>query len=154
MRAGVPSAAPAVLRTPAAAAPAAPAGAPARNVILFGNADTNAAWDSLLKDSPIRINRSGVRIGDKNVPGENLACLFVRPMPGDARASVAVVAGTGLPGARLADRLPIFVSGVGVPDWVVLSTDMLTDTAKGVVGAGFFGNDWSLSTGDAAWLNP
>ena len=68
----------------------------------------------------------------------------------DARC-VGVVAGTGLPGLRLTERLPYFSSGIGFPDLTVLSTDMLTKGAPGVLCAGFFGNDWSAEHGELAW---
>ena len=42
-----------------------------------------------------------------------------------------------------------FVSGVGVPDWVVMTPDLLTKGAAGVKGAGFFGNDWTVESGEA-----
>ncbi|MHC4066050.1 MAG: carboxylesterase family protein, partial [Planctomycetota bacterium] len=89
-----------------------PAQEPDRNVILYGNADTNAAWKALLPDSPIVVRRGRVRIGQRKLTADHLACLFIRPRPGSPQASIGVVAGTGLVGMRLADRLPYFVSGV------------------------------------------
>jgi hypothetical protein len=35
-------------------------------------------------------------------------------------------------------------SGVGYPDWLVFDS-------KGIVGAGYFGNDWKIDTGESAW---
>lgn len=124
------------------------------NVVLYGNRDTNAAWPILLSDSPIQVSRDALTVGDRTLQAENLAALFIRPMPDHEYASVGVVAGTGLPGCRLTDKLPVFVSGVGIPDWVVLSTDMFRDADRGLIGAGFFGNDWSLVHGESAWLDP
>jgi hypothetical protein len=40
---------------------------------------------------------------------------------------------------------------VAVPDLVVLSTSMLTKGVEGLVGAGFFGPDWSVESGEFAW---
>ncbi len=122
-----------------------------RNVILYGNADTNAAWAALLGESPVNVRRAAVTIGEREFIGEDLACLFVRPRPGSDRALVGVVAGSGAAGMRLTERLPYFISGVGYPDCIVLGPDVLSEGTGGVRAAGFFGNDWSVDSGDFAW---
>lgn len=122
-----------------------------RNVVLYGNAQTNAAWKLLLADSPVQVNRGAVIIGERSLQGEGLACLLVRPRSGSSTALVGVVAGTGLAGMRLTDRLPYFTAGAGVPDCLVLSTDMLTTGVGGVLAAGFFGVDWSVPRGEFLW---
>ena len=122
-----------------------------RSVILYGNADTNRAWSSLLTASPVTVTRKGVTIGGKEMPGGDLACLFVRPRPGSDRALVAAVSGTGLIGMRLTERVPYFTSGVEYPDCVVFRSDMLTKGSTGVVAAGFFGLDWSIAKGEFVW---
>ena len=122
-----------------------------RGVILYGNADTNSAWKALLADSPIQVRRGVVRVGEREERGADLACLFVRPRPGSAVASVAAVAGTGPAGMRLTDRLSYFTAGAAYPDWIVLGPEMLSKGIGGVRGAGFFGNDWGLASGDSAW---
>jgi hypothetical protein len=122
-----------------------------RNVILYGNADTNAAWAALLGDSPIQVRRGLIRVGDRDLTGDDLACLFIRPRPGSDRASVGVVSGSGLAGLRLTDRLPYFVSGVAYPDCIVLGAECLSQGVTGVRAAGFFGEDWSVEKGEFAW---
>jgi hypothetical protein len=127
---------------------------PDRNVILYGNAETNAAWQALLADSPVQVRRGRVRIGAREERGDDLVCLFVRPRPGSRQASVGVVAGSGLAGMRLTDRLPYFASGVAYPDWTLLAPEVLAEGSKAVRGAGFFGPDWRIETGDSAWREP
>ena len=122
-----------------------------RNVILYGNADTNAAWETLLGKSPVQVKRGSVKIGEREVQGDDLAILFVRPRPGSDTASVGVVAGTGLPGMRLTERLPYFTSGVHFPDVTVIGSEMLSRGVAGVRVAGFFGNDWTVENGEFAW---
>ena len=122
-----------------------------RNVILYGNADTNAAWVSLLGECPVEVRRGSVTIGQRQLNGEGFACLFVRPRPGSDKAMVGVVAGSGPEGLRLTQRLPYFVSGVGYPDLVVLDSHTLRDTAAGLVAAGCFGIDWSIDGGEFVW---
>jgi pimeloyl-ACP methyl ester carboxylesterase len=119
-----------------------------RNVILYGHAESNAAWPALLGDSPVQVRRGQVRVGDRTEKGDDLGCLFVRPRPGSERALVGVVGGTGLHGMRLTDRLPYFVSGVGYPDLVVLGPEAPLQGVKGLRLAGFFGADWSVEKGE------
>ncbi len=121
------------------------------SVILYGNADTNAAWDPLLKGSPVVVRRGSLKVGAKELKGDDLACLFIRPKPGSDVASVGVVSGTGLPGMRLCDRMPYFTSGIHFPDVTVFRADMLSKGSEGVRGTGFFGPDWSIESGDFAW---
>jgi len=128
-----------------------PSAEPDRNVILYGNADTNAAWPALLGDGPVRVERGSIRIGGRKLSGDDLACLFVRPRPGSDRALVGVVGGSGLAGMRLTDRLPYFVSGVAYPDCIVIGPEMLSQGLAGVRAAGFFGLDWGVESGDFAW---
>lgn len=124
---------------------------PDRGVILYGNADSNRAWPTLLGDSPVQVRRGQVTIGGRTLSGDDLACLFLRPRAGSDVACVGVVAGTGVAGMKLTDRLLYFLSGVAYPDCTVLGPDMLSDEARGVRAAGFFGNDWSVEQGDFAW---
>jgi poly(3-hydroxybutyrate) depolymerase len=124
---------------------------PDRSVILYGNAETNAAWGNLLGDGPVQVGRGSIRIGPRRIGGDDLACLFIRPRPGSDTACVGAVSGSGLVGMRLTDRLPYFVSGVAYPDCTVIGPEMLSEGSAGVRVAGFFGLDWSVETGDFAW---
>jgi pimeloyl-ACP methyl ester carboxylesterase len=122
-----------------------------RNVILYGNADSNAAWKGLLGDSPVQVRRGRLTVGEREEKGEGLACLFVRPRPGSDRACVAAVAGTGLPGMRLTEGRPIFQSGSGYPDCLILDAGALAEGGEALRGAGFFGIDWGVASGEFAW---
>jgi pimeloyl-ACP methyl ester carboxylesterase len=127
---------------------------PDRNVIVYGHAESNAAWQPLLGDSPVQVRRGVVRVGDreeKSDDREDLACLFVRPRPGSDRALVGAVSGTGLAGLRLTDRMPYFLAGVGYPDCIVLGADTLSRGVEGVRVAGFFGADWGVASGEWVW---
>ena len=90
-------------------------------------------------------------VGDKKIAGDDAACFFVRPRPGSDVASVGVVAGSGLVGMRLTDRVAYFVSGVGMPDCLVLGPEMLETGTAGVRAAGYFGTDWSVEGGEFVW---
>ncbi|MCC6444533.1 MAG: prolyl oligopeptidase family serine peptidase [Armatimonadetes bacterium] len=124
---------------------------PDRNIILYGNADTNRAWNVLLPDSPVEARRGLVRIADREYRGDDLACLFLRPRPGSDSASVGAVAGSGLSGMRLTDRLPYFLAGVSYPDCIVMGPEALFRGSAGVRAAGYFGSDWSVEKGEFVW---
>ncbi len=117
---------------------------PDRNVVLYGNADTNAVWAALLADCPIQVHSGTVKLADEVLSGVDLAVLAVYPRPGSDRTLVGIVSGTGLPGLRLTERLPYFVSGVAYPDWIVIGPEMLQAGIGGVRAAGFFGNNWLM----------
>lgn len=127
-----------------------PEAEPDRNVVLYGNAETNAAWKALLGESPVQVDAGRITIGKRELPGEDLACLLIRPRPGSDRALVGAVGGSGAAGMRLTTRLPYFVSGVGYPDCIVIGPEMLKQGNSGVRFAGFFGADWSLPAGEFA----
>jgi hypothetical protein len=119
-----------------------------RNVILFGNADTNAAWPALLSSCPVQVHRNSVRCGERRWEGDNLGGMFIYPRPGSDNASVGVIGGTGLPGMRAITFLPIFVSGVAYPDCLIVDSSMLMQGLAGVRCAGYFGSDWKMATGE------
>ncbi|GMU82883.1 MAG: hypothetical protein AMXMBFR47_27540 [Planctomycetota bacterium] len=123
---------------------------PDRSVILYGNAVTNAAWKPLLGAGPVQVTRGHVQIGKRQLDGSELLCLLIRPRPGSDVASVGAIAGSGVEGSRLADRIPYFLAGVAFPDCTILSTRMLREGAAGVKAAGFFGPDWSVERGEWA----
>lgn len=124
---------------------------PDRGVILYGHAEMNIAWAMLLGDSPLQVRRGEVRVGERTVSRSDVACLFLRPRPDSAIASVAVIAGSGMAGLRMCDRLPYFLAGTAYPDYLVVGADALERGTRGIVTAGFFGNDWTLAGGLGAW---
>jgi hypothetical protein len=99
----------------------------------------------------VQVRQGKVQVGEREETGDDLACLFVQPRPGSDMASVGVVAGTGLAGMRLTDRLAYFVSGAGYPDCVVLGPEVLAQGSAGVRAAGVFGQDWGVTSGEFVW---
>jgi hypothetical protein len=119
-----------------------------RNVILYGNRNTNNAWNALLPDSPVQVGNGSVRIGEKTLSGNDLCCLFVRPRAGSTTASIAAISGTGIVGMKLANRLPYMNPGIGLPDCTVMNKNVLVSGEPGIIMTGFFGLDWSLDKGE------
>lgn len=124
-----------------------------RNVILYGNADVNSAFPALLDGAPIDVRAGSVRVGDRVFEGADLAALFCYPRRGSDVALVGVIAGTGAPGMRSVFQTPLFVSGAGFPDWLVLGLDALELGTAGVRAGGWFGPDWSLAAGSATYAS-
>jgi pimeloyl-ACP methyl ester carboxylesterase len=119
-----------------------------RNVVLFGNADNNRAWAAVLGDSPIRVNDGSIIVGKDQFKGDDLGAVFVRPREGNAENLVGAVASSGHGGTVVIERLPMAVSGVGLPDWTVIGADTFSTGIGGVRAAGYFGNDWGLDSGE------
>lgn len=122
-----------------------------RSVILYGNATTNLAWQGLLADCPVQVERNAMKIGNRTLSGDGWGLYMVRPRPDSDMASVGVVAGTGLPGMRAVTPNRYFVAGTGFPDLMVVSPNMYRQGVQGVKAAGYFGNDWTVENGDIVW---
>lgn len=128
-----------------------PGADPDRNVILYGNAETNSAWKRLLRGCPVQVGRKGVRIGSRRFAGKNIGCLFLYPRAGSGVASVGAVSGTGIEGMRLTNTIPYLYPGNGYPDCLVMDSAPPAQGSRGFLAAGFFGNDWSVESGDFVW---
>jgi len=112
-----------------------------RNVILYGNEETNGAWKKLLPDSPVVVARDRVSVGERRFDGD-LGALFVRPSGGRLVGAVGM---TSARAGRMMQQARYFVSGSAVPDWVVFGDEVLMVGMEGVAAAGYFEHDWSLS---------
>ncbi|MSR18260.1 MAG: hypothetical protein EXS00_03665 [Phycisphaerales bacterium] len=129
-----------------------------RNVVLYGHGDMNPVWGALIGDAPLAVRRGEVRLDDRVLTGDSIACVAVRPSRrhDDPNSLVGIVSGTGNAGLRLTERMPYFLSGTGYPDFLVIDADMLRSGASGFRAAGFFANDWtlknSLSALSSQWI--
>ncbi|HVS19707.1 MAG TPA: prolyl oligopeptidase family serine peptidase [Planctomycetota bacterium] len=130
---------------------ASPQGRAGRNVILYGNADENAAWSFLPADCPFEVRNGLVRVGELRLERDDLGMLFTFPLDSGPFESAAVVCGSGPTGMRLTEALPYFTSGASYPDWTVFDVAVLESGPEAVLGAGFLGYDWSLDRGQTAW---
>lgn len=115
-----------------------------RNIILYGNAKTNTAWEQLLKDSPIQIDKRKAQMGDLNIHSEGLAILFIRPRSNRSDLLVGVVGGTDLTGMRLTNTIPYLYQGFALPDYTLFNEEVIGGGAAGILRTGFFEEDWGL----------
>ncbi|MFA7229078.1 MAG: prolyl oligopeptidase family serine peptidase, partial [Melioribacteraceae bacterium] len=124
---------------------------PANNFLIYGNSETNLAWNILLGDSPVQIKKGKVRIGSKEFSGKDLACLFVRPVKGSDYNTVGVVSGSGLEGMKLTDRRLYLQPGYPFPDLMLFDGTFTSKGIDGVKSAGYFGLDWTVENGEFVW---
>jgi len=124
---------------------------PDRNVILYGNGDTNAAWEVLLGGSEVQVKRNSLTIGSKSLTGDNWGMYFVVPRTDSDIASVGVVAATGNKGMKASYANHYMVNGTTFPDLLLFDNSVLIQGAPEVKCAGFFGNDWSVEKGEFKW---
>ncbi len=123
-----------------------------RNVIIYGNATTHAAWNSLLSNCPIQVKRNIVTAGSKTWQGDDLGAYFIWPQK-DSLTSVGVVAGTGVKGMNAASANQYFAGGSGFPDVMIFRLGMLIKGADAVEMAGFFDNNWKLADNESVYHN-
>jgi len=124
-----------------------------RTVVIYGNAQSNAAWKSLLSDSPVQVRRGTVTVGDRFFEGDDLSAIFVQPRPDSDIASVVVVSGTGPTGMRSTYPVSFFPSFVRFPDCVIARVDSQQRNGKENVAVGYFGLDWSVNNGEFAYTD-
>ncbi len=128
-----------------------PADHKGRNVVLYGNRSTNSAYGRLVR-SEFEVASGSLTAGAHQRHSDgNLGVCAVFPRRDDQSCSVAVVGGTGIHGMRLTDRVPFFTSGASMPDVLVFTPASLAQGTRGMLCAGFFGNDWTVANGDFAW---
>lgn len=122
-----------------------------RNVVLYGNADTNSAWPQLLSTSPVQVRGDGVWVDRRPELGNDLACVFVYPRRRSSAAVVGVISGTGLEGMKATDRLPLFVNGTSFPDLLLYGAQSLLKGTNEVRAAGYFSMGWNVERGEIKW---
>ena len=120
-----------------------------RNVIIYGNANTNSAWNVLLAGCPIQVNRNGIKVGNESFTGDDLGTYFVWPIKNSIITSVGVISGTGVEGMNAANANQYFAGASGFPDFMIFRLSMLQSGAGKVEMAGFFDNDWKLTKADS-----
>lgn len=124
---------------------------PNRNVVVYGNKSNNAAWDKLLKNSPVQVYNNKLNFGKRSISGGNWGLYFIVPRTDSAVASVGVVTATGKLGMKAAYANHYLVNGTTFPDLLLFDETVLDQGTLAVKCAGFFGNDWSIENGDFEW---
>lgn len=121
-----------------------PTAAPDQNVVLYGDASMNRAYKALVGPTPIHPSQASLKVGGQVFTENGTGYAFLAPRIGSKVASVLVVGGLGRVGLRATDRMPFFLSGAGLPDYVVLTPLASKVGEPGVLAAGFFTNEGEL----------
>ncbi len=116
-----------------------------RGVILYGNKSTNKAWNQLLNDCPIQVERNKITAGNKTWNGDDLSAYYVWPIRNSAKALVGVISGSGLKGMKAADANQYFAGASGFPDFMIYGFEMLRKGPAEIKMAGFYDHNWKLS---------
>ncbi len=122
-----------------------------RNVVVYGNRDNNAAWEGLLNECPVQVSEGELRLGDRILTGDQHGAFFIYPRKDSEIASIGVVTATGVRGMKAAYANWYLLNGTTFPDVMIFDQSVLQDGLAGVTASGFFGNDWSVSSGDWVW---
>jgi pimeloyl-ACP methyl ester carboxylesterase len=122
-----------------------------RNVIIYGNASNNTAWNKLLSNCPLQVKNRSLTLGNKTLDGDNYGSYFIYKRNDSSNASVGVVTATGSKGMKAAYANHYLVNGTTFPDVLIFNENVLLEGILGVECSGFFGNNWSYETGDFEW---
>lgn len=122
-----------------------------RNVILYGNSDNNAAWKSLLSECPVQVGKGKMVVGSQTLEGAQYGAYFIYPRSDSDIASIGVVTATGDKGMKAAYANHYLVNGTTFPDITIFDSSVVKNGVAGVLCSGFFGNDWSVASGNLVW---
>ncbi|MEQ1824024.1 MAG: hypothetical protein ABL949_16060, partial [Fimbriimonadaceae bacterium] len=110
--------------------------------VLYGNSAINKLWS---KNAPIKVESGSLKYSEKSANGSVGSIFWFS----DKGRSVVCIGGTDLAGMKSTERLPLFVSGVGYPDWVVFKPSVVAEGYQGVIGAGYWSPD--SNPGEFVW---
>jgi hypothetical protein len=122
-----------------------------RTYVLYGNKNINKAWHRMVNQNNVDVSQTSARVGRKTVKGQDVFLLACQPHPKSESSHVVLVGFTGQVAARAVLRVPFFVSGVAMPDWVLAKATVFQLGRAGVIGAGYFDSAWKPALGQSAW---
>jgi predicted esterase len=114
------------------------------NLVLFGEAGTNAVSESLRDGLPIDVEDGAVVVDGRRHEGE-FGVEYVYPNPEAPDQMVQIAAGTTTDGLRLTGGHNFVPTFVGTPDYLVYDGGWQFERYNAAVAAGFFDTDWEFS---------
>ena len=125
-----------------------------RNIILYGNKNTNLAYKHLISEkSPIQIENNRLIIKKKKIKRDDIGGMFIYPLEETDNNLVAVIGGTGIAGMRSFYGIPYLHPGFGMPDFIFITPEIYKSNGKGKIAIGFFDNKWKVSKGNFYLVN-
>jgi len=116
------------------------------NLIVLGRPEENEVTKSLLQLRPGGVQFDGKKfsIHNKQFSSSQTGILFLHPYQTDRLA--LIFAGTDFEGLTRAVKLMPNRTGLMVPDWIVTSSEMDWKGYDGVLGAGYWDNNWRFNS--------
>ncbi|RUP44619.1 hypothetical protein BC936DRAFT_149213, partial [Jimgerdemannia flammicorona] len=112
------------------------------NLVLVGGPGENVITRKVLvkRGSSVAFENGSICIGDREYSDPKTGIIFLHPWKSDHLA--LVIAGLDDDGLRQAARLLPKRTGMMVPDWVITGPEMDWKGVGGILGAGFWNNEW------------
>lgn len=114
------------------------------NLILFGNAKTNAIIQKINNKLPINFSADYICIKNKILTKENLCLMEVYPNPLNSEKLVLLYGPSTKKAQKYIDFFPVVYSGSGLPDFIIWDDTVLQYGWAGVVATGFFNKAWQV----------
>ena len=111
-----------------------------RNLILFGNANTNAIIAEINGRLPLQFDDANISANGQKISGEDLGMILIAPNPLQTSRYTVIVGGITSHSFETASRLNFNE----LPDFVLFDNRTLTGEKIDFVGGGFFNKFWKL----------
>jgi hypothetical protein len=121
------------------------------NLILLGGAKMNAVTARFEADLPIVLCADGILVGERWIPGGDLAAKFVYPNPENPDTLILVQEGQSLEGFKRLFSFTEIYSGAGFPDWMVWGDGVKLMGLGGAAAMGFFDMGWQVDDSLTFW---
>ncbi|CEP12002.1 hypothetical protein [Parasitella parasitica] len=114
--------------------------------IFLGLVNENKRIESILAEkSGVEFEKAagaiaGIKVGDKLYKDPGTGVLFIHPVSKNTTA--IVVSGLDHDGFESAWHLLPRQTGMMIPEWIVTSSEMKSNGVGGILGAGYFDNEW------------
>ena len=99
----------------------------------------------------IQVKNNQVNFNGKLLSGNQWGMYFIVPRKDSDIASVGIITASGEKGMKAAYMNHYLVNGTTFPDVLLFDDKVLENGMSAVKCAGFFGNNWSVETGDFEW---
>ncbi|CAG8478874.1 3104_t:CDS:10 [Ambispora leptoticha] len=119
---------------------------PNGNLVLLGGPDINYATKNLLDKRPssVTFDTESFTIAKRKFYEKNTGILFLHPPIAKPHLAL-IIAGTDEVGFENAAKLFPKITGVPVPDWIIVGPEVKWKGVGGLLGAGFWNNQWKFN---------
>ncbi|KAG9297457.1 hypothetical protein G9A89_020858 [Geosiphon pyriformis] len=115
------------------------------NLVLLGGPKENLVTGEVLENRPseVKFEKDGsYKISNKHYQEKGTGILFLHPFNGQL---ALIIAGIDSKGLDIAAKLFPKRTGVPIPDWIIVGPEISWKGAGGLLGAGFWDNQWNYN---------